>query len=185
MKIRLAIILAGMVLIGGTLAAQAQIGKFGIGIHGTASPAATGEEEEKDREFTFGGHIRARLTNNFALEASVDYRKEETELYSLTLYPVQFSALYYLLPSSRVGIYGLFGFGFTRSTLEGDFFDEEAEDTAMSYHWGGGIEIPLTEGFTLYGDARWLDIDLDFGDIIDLDVASSGWQWGGGVTIYF
>ena len=89
-----------------TTPATAQVGKFGIGAHGTMVPSAVeDDDEENDREFAFGAHARLRFSANLGLEASVEFREEEiTDDITLKLYPIQFSLLYYLLPSSKLNI---------------------------------------------------------------------------------
>lgn len=167
--------------------AAAQVGKFGIGAHGTLLPSVTDNGDDEDgREFAFGVQARMRFTDNLGFEASVEFREEMIDDdVTLKLYPIQFSLLYYLLPSSRVGIYALGGLGWTRSSLEGDFFGEDAEDSQMSYHFGGGIEVPVSESIGVFGDFRYLNVDLDFGDLLARDIETSGWQANFGVNFYF
>lgn len=167
-----------------SVSAFSQVGKFGIGGHGTFYSAAADEEE---REFAFGIHARARISSNLGLEASMEFRQEDLleDNATLKLYPIQFSLLYYLLPNSKVGLYGLGGFGFTRSSVSGDLFGEDAENTDISYHFGFGVEIPVSQSLGISGDIRYLDMNLDLGSILTQDLNTSGWQSNFGITFYF
>lgn len=167
--------------------AAAQVGKFGIGAHGSMLPSVVDNgDDEDERQFAFGAHARLRFSDNLGLEASIEFREEEIDDdITLKLYPLQFSLLYYLLPSSRVGIYALGGIGWTRSSLEGDFFGEDAENSEMSYHFGGGIEVPFSDAIGVFGDFRYLNYDPDFGDLLARDIETSGWQANFGVSFYF
>lgn len=162
--------------------AVAQTGKFGIGGHGTFYSAASDEEE---REFAFGVQARARISERLGLEASMEFREETIEEATVTMYPIQFSALIYLLPRSRVGIYGIVGMGWTRTSVSGSFFDEESINSEISYHFGAGVEIPLTQNFTVNGDFRYLDLNIDLSSIFSGDLNTSGWQSNFGVNVYF
>jgi hypothetical protein len=162
--------------------ATAQIGKFGIGVHGSWVKSATKADE---REWVWGLHARARLTGRLALEGSLDFQSEEIDSATVKLYPIQFSALFYLLPASGAGVYGLFGLGWTRVSVEGDFFGEGVEDSAISYHAGIGIEIPLGGASTFYADIRYLNLDLNISNILMPGFDSKGWQANFGYTFYF
>lgn len=162
--------------------AIAQTGKFGIGAHGTFY-SSTSEEEE--RKFAFGLQARARISERIGLEASIEFREEIIEEATVKMYPIQFSALIYLLPRSRVGLYGLVGFGWTRTSVNGGFFDEESINSDISYHFGAGVEIPISHNFTLNGDFRYLDLNVDLSSIFAGDLNTSGWQSNFGFNVYF
>jgi opacity protein-like surface antigen len=161
--------------------ANAQIGKFGIGAHG----ASVGSATEEKREFEWGVHARARLSAFLALEGSLDFRSEELGDTKLNFYPIQVSALFYILPHSYAGIYGLIGLGWTRTTADGSLFSGEATNTDFGYHWGFGLEIPVARSSTVFVDARYLNLDLDLAKFFALDFDTKGWQLNFGFTFYF
>ncbi len=181
MRIAVPVICAATLLLF-ACAAGAQVGKFGVGVHGSSVSSAT---EEDARQMQWGIHARARLSNFFALEGSIDFRSEDINGATLKLYPIQVSGLFYLLPSSRLQVYGLLGLGWTRTTADGDLFDGEAENTDFGYHWGFGAEVPFGAGSAIYVDVRYLNLDLDISSIIMPDVDTEGWQLSFGYTFYF
>jgi opacity protein-like surface antigen len=161
---------------------SAQVGKFGIGVHGKWVRSATQADE---REWIWGLHARARLISRLALEGSLDFQSEQVESATVKLYPIQFSALIYLLPTSGAGLYGILGMGWTRVSVEGNFFGEGIEDSKISYHGGFGLEIPLGGGSTFYADIRYLNLDLNISNILIPNFDSKGWQANIGYTFYF
>ncbi|HUX06665.1 MAG TPA: porin family protein [Acidobacteriota bacterium] len=165
-----------------TSTAAAQIGKLGVGVHGIWTKSATQDDE---RVFAWGLHARARISPRLALEGSVDFRSETIDDVTISLYPMQFSALFYLLPASGAGIYGLFGLGWTRVSVDGDFFGEGAEDGEISYHWGFGIEVPMGGASTFFADVRYLNLDLNISKILNPDFDTKGWQANFGYSFYF
>ena len=163
-------------------AASAQTGKLGVGVHGTWVKSVT---EEDARDWAWGLHARARLTGHFAIEGSLDFRNEEIDdATTVKLYPIQVSALFYLLPNSKAGIYGLFGVGWTRVSASGDFFGDDVENTEFGYHYGFGIEVPAGSS-AIFIDVRYLDLNLDISNVLIPDFDSSGWQLNVGYSFYF
>lgn len=158
-----------------------QVGKLGLGVHASNVSSAT---EEDERVFDWGLHARARISNVLGIEGSLDFRTEEIEDSTLSLYPIQVSALFYPLPASRIGLYGLIGLGFTRSSASGSLFGEDAENTDFGYHWGFGAEIG-SRGSAFFADIRYLDLNIDLSKIIVPDFNTKGWQFKFGYTYYF
>ena len=163
-------------------AAGAQVGKLGLGIHGSSVGSAT---EEDARQMQWGLHARARLSNFIGLEGSVDYRSEDVNGATVALYPIQVSGLFYLLPSSRLQVYALLGLGWTWTTVDGELVNGDAESTDFGYHWGFGAEVPFGAGSAVYVDVRYLNLDLDISSIIMPDVETEDWQLSFGYTFYF
>ena len=161
--------------------ALAQAGKLGIGVHGSSVKSAT---EEDSRYWTWGVHTRVRFSPRLALEGSLEFRSEEVDGADIKLYPIQVSALFYLLPSSRAGIYGILGFGWTRVTVDGNIFGEGAEDTDFGYHWGFGAEVPFGSS-TIFVDVRYLDLKLGISNLLNPNFDTKGWQANTGYTLYF
>ncbi len=161
--------------------AAAQAGKFGIGIHGSSVASAT---EEDKREMQWGLHARARLSHFFALEGSLDFRSEEIDEATIKLYPIQVSGLFYLLPASKLGLYGLLGIGWTRVSASGNIFGEGVENTEFGYHWGFGAEIGFGSS-AVFADVRYLNLDLGISSLVVPDLDTEGWQLNFGYTFYF
>lgn len=163
-------------------AAFAQTGKLGVGVHGSSVSSAT---EEGSRTFQWGIHARARISPFLGIEGSLDFRSEDIEDSTLKIYPIQFSALFYLLPQSRAGIYGLVGLGFTRTSTDGNLFSGEAVNSDFSYHYGFGLEIPFGRSSAVFVDARYLNLNLDISSLILPNLDSDGWQLNFGYSLYF
>jgi len=105
----------------------------------------------------FGGMARLYLGGAFAVEGAINYRKEEymDGAYSITSYPVQASALIYVLPIA----YGIAGIGWYNAKYEAGSFSETFSD--VGYHIGGGAEIPLGS-LILTGDIRYVFLKYQF-----------------------
>ena len=162
--------------------ASAQVGRLGVGVHGTWVKSTVDDQE---RDWVWGFHARARVFRNFALEGSLDLRTNTIDDTTIKLYPMQVTGLFYLLPASRAGLYGLFGVGWTRISVDGSFFGEDVENTEFSYHWGFGLELSLGGSSTIFADVRYLDLDLDISKLVSADFETKGWQANFGYTIYF
>ena len=179
---KLTLIVCFVVLFAFTSTAAAQLGKLGVGVHGTWSKSVTQEDE---REWAWGLHARARISPRLALEGSLDFWSEDIDDVTVSIYPIQFSALFYLLPASGAGIYGIFGLGWTRVSIDGNIFGEDAENSEISYHWGFGIEIPMGGPSSFYADVRYLNLDLNISNLINPDFGSKGWQANFGYSYFF
>lgn len=176
-------LLAVVAVIAIALPASAQSGKVGVGAHMSTTKSAVVEDE---REFVFGVQARARISDMLAIEGSMEFREEDlVDDATLKIYPLQFSALIYLLPQSKISIYGIVGMGFTRTSVTGDLFGEDVSSTDMSYHWGGGVEVPVSDLMGFYGDIRYLDMDFGLDALTEFDLNTSGWQMNFGVNWYF
>jgi opacity protein-like surface antigen len=123
-----------------------------------------------DGSIWFGGFIRAKLSEGFGLDLSVNYRSEEYAggRVEVSQWPVLASALIYPFPV----IYGIAGAGLYFTSFTFDVTDQvDAPDETASrlgWHLGAGVELPLSEMVKLTGDIKYvfLDYDLeDFGDV--------------------
>lgn len=179
MKSRTAVLFIVFALL---FAAQASAQSLGLGIHGASAKSAT----EDERAWQWGAHARARLGAFLGIEGSLDFREEElADGSKVTLYPIQFSALVYVLPHSTGGLYGLIGLGWTRVAYDGSFFGEDVENNELGYHWGFGGELPLSGGATIFADIRYLNLDMNISKLIRADLDTAGWQFNFGFTYYF
>lgn len=114
-------------------------------------------KDADEGSFLFGGMARLKLGGAFAVEGSINYRKEDymDGAYSITSYPVQLSALIYVLPVA----YGVAGIGWYNAKYEAGSFSETFSD--VGYHIGAGAEIPLG-ALILTGDIRYVFLKYQF-----------------------
>ncbi len=113
----------------------------------------------------FGGILRSKV-DNWAIEASIDYRQEKFYDGNVTVrsWPVMLTLLYYPIPV----IHGDFGAGWFNTTVDYSSVYESPpvngkDDTFQKFGWhfGGGVEFPL-ETVTLTADLRYVFIDYDW-----------------------
>lgn len=109
--------------------------------------------------------VQARLRGPvIGVEGAIDYRNEDLGSgYDLKTWPVTASLLVYPIPAA----YALAGLGWYNTTLdvpENSLFENSTE-TALGYHFGAGVELPLAPKFKLMGDVRWQFVDYEFEDI--------------------
>ncbi len=104
----------------------------------------------------FGGaQVRAYLGEIFAIEGSADYRKHDFADTTVHTYPVQVSALAYLLPGKRISPYLIGGGGWYYTTIDGpNGFDDT--DNRFGLHAGGGLQFMLTEHWSIDGSYRYV-----------------------------
>jgi opacity protein-like surface antigen len=122
-------------------------------------------------ELMVGAFIRAKLSQAFGLEGSVNYRGEEYRGGSVTVssWPVMASALIYPFPI----VYGIAGVGwhFTTISYEGTTWENDIEDRTTSpfgFHLGAGLELPLAEKIKLTGDIKYVFLDYGLENIDDV-----------------
>ena len=111
-----------------------------------------------------GGVLRLKLVPGLGAEASINYRQENYLNNAVTVrsWPVMLTGLIYLLPIA----YGLVGFGWYNLTFDYNqnelplFKDETTQK--VGWHFGGGLEWPISSILTLSGDIRYVFLDYDF-----------------------
>lgn len=180
MKIKM--IIAALFLLILTSEIKAQYSKEGgagsIGIGPQVGYQRSGDADAG--QFMFGGFFRAKLSDAFGVEASLNYRQEEYADGKITVrsWPVLLSALVYPFPM----FYGIAGGGWYHTTFDYDpGFDQQdlADKTSNPFGWhlGGGVEIPLGETVKLTGDVKYVFLNYDdledFGDVPLDDVNSN------------
>ena len=118
----------------------------------------------------FGGAFRSKLSPSFAIEASIDYRKEEYDNGSVDVstWPVMVTALIYPVPV----LYGAIGAGWynTSITYSTDlqlFGASNQTEQKFGWHFGAGVEVPLgmsmsNPGAILTADIRYVFLNYDF-----------------------
>jgi opacity protein-like surface antigen len=113
-------------------------------------------DPEDGKNHWFGGaQVRAHLGDIFAIEGSADYRKNDFGDTTVHTYPVQVSALAYLLPGKRISPFLLGGGGWYYTTIDGpNGFDDT--DNRFGLHAGGGLQFMMTERWSVDGSYRYV-----------------------------
>ena len=126
-------------------------------------------------QFWGGAVLRARLTYALALEGSINYRQETFMSDQLTVrsWPVTASALFY--PVSV--LYGVAGMGWYHLTLDyhsdlASVFEDETQQK-VGWHFGGGLELPLSDNVNFTSDIRYVFLNYDFQELPGSDDLSS------------
>lgn len=145
-----------------------------VGVH-------AGYSQTKDAgsgSFIGGGQVRFRLLSFIGAEALVEYRQTTyqsggVDVLQVKDYPVQLSAMLYLIPAGPVQIYALGGFGSHFTTSEGLGPAANAPSTTQT-KWapqaGAGVEIWPSKNFFISGDVRY--VFLTIGSVSDLESAA-------------
>jgi opacity protein-like surface antigen len=113
-----------------------------------------------------GAALRLRLANALGLEASIDYRQEHYHNDAITLksWPVLITGLFY--PTQY--IYGAVGVGWYNTQIEYskelDLFSDKSSQK-FGWHFGAGVEMPLTKQIKLATDFRYTFLNYDFGAV--------------------
>jgi opacity protein-like surface antigen len=125
--------------------------------------------QDTDGNLMGGAAWRFRFTPMLGLEASINYRQEKYADDALTVrsWPVMVTGLIYPLPI----VYGAIGAGWYNTTIDYDqdmlpvsaFEDETKQE--FGWHFGGGVELPVSSSFLLTGDIRYVFLDYDFEEI--------------------
>ncbi len=141
---------------------------------------------DSDRTAHMGGALLRARNKWLGFEGSVDYHQEEllssTDLRS---WPISASILAFPIPIA----YGIAGLGWYNTTI--DFPDDgpidDQTDSALGYHVGGGVELPVSNSVRFTTDVRWLFVDYEFDDIPESvgQVDADQFQFNAGVLFYF
>jgi opacity protein-like surface antigen len=116
----------------------------------------------------FMGGLALRLSSMpIGVEGSINYRQERFADRGLTVrsWPVMVTGLIYPVPVA----YGAVGVGWYNTTFDYDqnrfpsFQDETRQK--FGWHFGGGVEFPMSTHFRLAGDIRYVFLDYDFPQI--------------------
>ena len=133
-----------------------------VGIQGGFQKASDAD----NGKFMGGGLVRAYLTNAVAFEASINYRQEEYKNgdISVSSWPVQLSGLFYPVEY----LYGVVGVGWYNAKIEySGELNEIPDQTSQKFGWhfGAGLDIPLSERAFLFGDFRYVFLNYNFKDV--------------------
>ncbi|MBN1448204.1 MAG: outer membrane beta-barrel protein [Bacteroidetes bacterium] len=158
----------------------------------------------------YGFQARLRWGRNVGLEVAMDYRDNElfgagtVELRRLraeVMYiPVSASLMIFAPVGAWLNPYGVAGIGWYYSITEYDLLDAGTEDVKRllrddsafepGYHFGLGLEIPLTQNISIHADARYLFLGTEIRTIHDIVNAetgtknSDGIMFSGGLMFY-
>jgi opacity protein-like surface antigen len=134
-----------------------------------------------------GAQARLHFGQMFAIEGSVDYREKKLDSTFTRTYPVQVSALIYLLPGKRVSPFLLGGGGwyYTNVNGPGGFSDTQ---NRFGAHVGGGLQWMLSQRWSIDGTYRhvWLEtLDSKDQNIKDKSFNDNGHMVTIGLNFHF
>ncbi len=124
-------------------------------------------QDADDGDFMGGVAWRLRFTPVLGVEASINYRQETYADGGMTVrsWPVMVSGLIHVLPP----VYGAIGAGWYHTTFDfdQDMFSSLDDETKhqFGWHFGVGMEQPVSSNFKLTGDIRYVFLDYDFEEI--------------------
>ncbi len=117
-----------------------------------------------------GGAFRTMLSPSFGLEGSINYREEDYDHGNITVtsWPVMVTALIYPIKIA----YGAIGAGWYNTSIKYnhsllDLDSYSATEQKFGWHFGGGVQIPLSQNTdnpstVLTGDVRYVFLNYDF-----------------------
>ena len=158
------------------------IGRFSIG-----GRAVWFDPKGGDSSWSGGAQVRLYLTRFFAIEGSADYRQNKFNGTTVHTYPVQVSALLYLLPGWRLSPFILGGGGWYYTTVDGPGGFDDTQNR-FGVHAGGGLQYFISRHFSIDGTYRyiWLeDVASKDRNITDKDFRDSGQMVTIGVNYHF
>jgi opacity protein-like surface antigen len=179
-----------MVCAGFTIAADAfaaderelDFGRFSIG-----GRAMWFEPKGGDSTWSGGAQVRLYLTRFFAIEGSADYRQNKFNGTTVHTYPVQVSALLYLLPGWRLTPFILGGAGWYYTTVDGPGGFDDTQNR-FGVHAGGGLQYFISRHFSIDSTYRyvWLeDVASRDQSLTNKDFRDSGQMVTIGVNFHF
>ncbi len=119
---------------------------------------------DADHASGLGGlSIRAKLTDGFGIEGSINFRKERYLNGSVEVnsWPVMATGLFYLVPV----VYGAVGAGWYNSNIQynspGITITSETNQE-FGWHFGGGLDLPLGSSTRLIGDIKYVFLNYNF-----------------------
>jgi opacity protein-like surface antigen len=129
---------------------EVHVGALSVGGHATYYKPNDGDEA-----WYGGAQVRLHLTRIFALEALADYRRNDFGTTRTDTYPVQGSALIYLLPGRRLSPFILGGAGWYHTQVKGpDNFDDS--QSRFGLHAGGGLQLWLNSHWSVDSTYRYI-----------------------------
>jgi opacity protein-like surface antigen len=121
-------------------------------------------QDADDGTYTGGVALRLKFMSVLGAEASISNRQEKYANGTLTVHSwsVMITGLIYPLPI----VYGAMGIGWYNGTAHYDqsrlplFTDETVQK--VGWHFGGGLELPITTYLLLTGDFRYVFLNYNF-----------------------
>jgi opacity protein-like surface antigen len=158
------------------------IGRFSIG-----GRAMWFDPKSGDSSWSGGAQVRFYLLRFLAIEGSADYRQNKFNGTTVHTYPVQVSALLYLLPGWRVSPFVLGGAGWYYTTVDGPGGFDDTQNR-FGVHAGGGLQWFISRHFSVDSTYRyvWLeDVASKDQNITDKDFRDSGQMVTIGLNYHF
>jgi len=135
-----------------------------------------------------GAQARLRILHILAAQASITFHQNRFEGGDVivTQYPVELSAILYIIPVGPIRPYLMGGVGwyYTRT----DFKDSlsainDETDHFFGFHLGAGVELMLGTSASINADGRYIFVNADEQDVIDGDF--NYWQITFGLNFFF
>lgn len=131
-------------------------------------------KDADDGNFMGGLALRFKLAPALGIEGSINYRQEELAEGALTArsWPIMVTGLLYPVPV----IYGAMGAGWYSTTFDFDdslpLVDDQTE-REFGWHFGGGVELPLSGASKLTADIRYVYLNYGFEEVPGRDLDSN------------
>ena len=122
-----------------------------------------------DTRMMGGGALRFKFNEAVGIEGSINYREEayDNGYVNVRTWPVMVTGLFYPVPV----VYGAIGAGWYNTAIDynlpagyyGNMVTVETErQQEFGWHFGGGVELPLSPHAKLIGDLRYTFLNYDF-----------------------
>jgi len=110
----------------------------------------------------YGAALRLKLSNALGFEGSINYRREEFADGNIKVdtWPVMLTGMIYPVET----IYGAIGIGWynTKVMYASSLGRADKADQKFGWHFGAGVEIPVSEVVALTGDFRYVFLNYNF-----------------------
>ncbi len=116
-------------------------------------------------EYMIGVTWRLKLSRILGVETSINNHQENYANSTVTVHswPVMVTGLIYLLPPV---VYAAIGIGWYRLTYDYNQSKlpllRDGTTDKVGWHFGGGLELPISPSIKLNGDIRYVFLDYDF-----------------------
>jgi opacity protein-like surface antigen len=149
--------------------------------------AAYIDPKDGDGQWFGGAQVRLHLSKIFAIEGSADYRQNKFGSTTTDTFPVQVSALAYLLPGKRLSPFVLGGGGWYYTHVNGpNGFDNT--QNRFGFHAGGGLQWFISRHWSIDGTYRyiWLEkIESKDQNVTDKSFQDNGHMITAGINFHF
>ena len=136
--------------------------------------------DAEDANVMVGTALRLKLTPALGVEGSINYRQEKLAGDALTVrsWPILVTGMLYPLPIA----YAAVGAGWYNTTFdfESDLVENDTQQE-FGWHFGAGVELPVSSSVDLTGDIRYVFMDYNFDDVPFDDVDSNFYVISAGV----